>query len=479
MTKVTPREFGNSTRPRGDYPSFEKRCGDDRVTRQVGDTNSLSRRRLLGGLAATGVVSAAGGAVLANGVPGADEEHSDPAAPEADDAATVAFHGPVQAGIWTPPQRHVIFSSFNIVSPDIKDLTALLKEWTLACEALTAGREVHGRQGRRTELRPDSGLALGLEPAQLTITWGFGPSLFDSRFGLADRRPIGLTPLPAFPGDQLSASSSDGDVVVQLCADDRQILTHAFLELRAVAVGRATLRWSQHGFSSPSSDGAPQRSLIGHHDGTANPSPNSDLAQQLVLSTSTSEQAWMRGGTYGVFRKIRLRLGPWHSTPAAEQDRVVGRRLVEGSPLSAPADAPLHTPVDLTARDSAGSPPIHARAHVRGMHRFPMYRRGYNYDDGFNASDNSQQAHPPADPAIDHDHGPAGRGAAHNAYDAGLLFVTFNADPGRQFVPAQRHIAASDDLATFMLTVASALYAVPPGVQPGQHLGHELLAGIA
>ena len=49
----------------------------------------------------------------------------------------------------------------------------------------------------------DTGEALDLAPGHLTVTIGYGPSLFDERFGLADRRPEALRELPAFVGVDL------------------------------------------------------------------------------------------------------------------------------------------------------------------------------------------------------------------------------------------------------------------------------------
>ena len=51
----------------------------------------------------------------------------------------------------------------------------------------------------------DSGEALGLGTARLTVTFGFGPGLFvkdgKDRYGLAARRPAALADLPRFNGE--------------------------------------------------------------------------------------------------------------------------------------------------------------------------------------------------------------------------------------------------------------------------------------
>ncbi|MGQ7476241.1 Dyp-type peroxidase domain-containing protein, partial [Streptococcus suis] len=90
------------------------------------------------------------------------------------------------------------------------------------------------------------------------ITFGFGPSLFDDRFGLAAQRPAGLERLPAFLGDDLDPERSDGDLCIQACADDPQVAVHAIRNLSRIAFGRASIRWSQLGFGRTSKTTADQ-----------------------------------------------------------------------------------------------------------------------------------------------------------------------------------------------------------------------------
>ena len=75
---------------------------------------------------------------------------------------------------------------------------------------MTRGLEVSatGAVGGSPEAPPDdTGEALGLGASGLTITFGFGPTLFVidgvDRYGIAERRPAVLERLPAFLGDDL------------------------------------------------------------------------------------------------------------------------------------------------------------------------------------------------------------------------------------------------------------------------------------
>src|SRR6185436_8956816 len=101
----------------------------------------------------------------------------------------------------------------------------------------------------------DTGEALGLTPARLTLTFGFGPSLFDGRFGAAAHRPAALRPLPPLPGDELDPARSDGDLCVQACADDPQVAFHAVRNLARIGRGAVVMRWAQLGFGRASTTG--------------------------------------------------------------------------------------------------------------------------------------------------------------------------------------------------------------------------------
>ena len=85
----------------------------------------------------------------------------------------------------------------------------------------------------------DTGEAVGLAPGNLTITIGYGPALFDDRFGLAARRPSALKTLPHLPKENLDPDNSDGDLCVQACADDPQVAFHAVRNLRRLGVRHA------------------------------------------------------------------------------------------------------------------------------------------------------------------------------------------------------------------------------------------------
>ncbi|WP_084530118.1 Dyp-type peroxidase [Nocardia crassostreae] len=289
------------------------------------------------------------------------------------------FHGRHQAGIDTTAQAHAIFLSCDVTKPDSGVLRELLAGWTETAAALTAGERVPDKADTAAGFSNHTDFASDLDPARLTVTFGLGTALFDERFGLADRRPQHLQPLPEFPRDALNSAWSGGDVMVQICADDAQIVSHAFRALRARMPGLARMRWTQHGFLSRPADGGTPRNMLGHKDGTANARPGTREFDDTVWATAATEPEWFRGGTYLVFRKIRMRTADWDMLPLAEQNRIIGRRRGDGAPLHG---ADEFDRVDLEARGADGELAIAPAAHIRLVNGIPMFRRGYNYDYG-------------------------------------------------------------------------------------------------
>ncbi|GAB3409083.1 iron uptake transporter deferrochelatase/peroxidase subunit [Schumannella luteola] len=414
---------------------------------------SLSRRGLIGlaGAGAAGLaLGGAGGAVIAANIAGAAAENG---------VGTVhPFHGEHQAGISTPAQDRLHFAVFDLDSGASRDdLIQLLKDWTAAAARMTAGEEVGGgADGSPLAPPDDTGEALGLPASALTLTFGFGPTLFetadgDDRFGLADRRPSELEALPRFRGDALIEQLTGGDLCIQACADDPQVAVHAIRNLSRIAFGTASLRWSQLGFgrtSSTSTSQATPRNLFGFKDGTANvkAEEQSALAEQVWVGSKQGPD-WMVGGSYLVARKIRMVIESWDRTRLEEQERVIGRTKGEGAPLSGGTE---FSEPDFSKTGATEAPLIDRDAHVRLAHPdvndgVRLLRRGYNYVDGNDS---------------------LGR------LDAGLFFLSYQSSPAR-FVTVQRSLA-SDALNEYLKHVGSAVFAIPRGVAKGSWIGREL-----
>ncbi|HET9254357.1 MAG TPA: iron uptake transporter deferrochelatase/peroxidase subunit [Pseudonocardiaceae bacterium] len=415
----------------------------------------LSRRSVVGLLGA--------GALAGAGITTAAVIAHDQSSPAAD--GVVPFHGTHQAGITTPVQDRLHFAAFDL-SPGATraELVSLLKAWTAAAVSLSQGTDVGpggAVNGAAQKPPSDTGEAYGLSAARLTITVGFGTTLFQNaqgrdRFGLAASRPAQLADLPVFPGDALVPGRSGGDLCVQACSDDPQVAVHAVRNLARIARGTAVVRYSQLGFGRTSSTSTKQetaRNLMGFKDGTSNIKAEDPAAvDRFVWVQPGDGPDWMTGGSYLVSRRIRMLIETWDSTPLAEQERVIGRAKGTGAPLGATTE---FDPLALNLTDAAGAPLIDTDAHVRLAHSTSnngaqILRRGYNFVDGTDS---------------------LGR------LDAGLFFLAYQRDPRTQFVTINTRLAGkkNDALNEYIQHVGSGLFACPPGVRPGQYLGHTLL----
>jgi len=411
----------------------------------------LSRRRLLGYAGA----GAAGAAGFAGGIGAARATEDETPAPD-----RYPFHGEHQAGIVTPAQDRVHFAAFDVTATSRAELIMLLRSWTAAAEAMTAGQPVGDGAPLPYDSPPgDTGEATGLSPSRLTLTFGFGPTLFrkdgKDRFGLADRQPAALRKLPHFAADMLKAERSDGDLCVQACADDPQVAVHAIRNLSRLAFGSAALRWAQLGFgrtSSTSTAQATPRNLFGFKDGTANlKAEEPKLVEEHVWVGDGDDRgaAWLTGGSFLVARRINMVIESWDRTSLSEQEGLVGRDRAEGAPLSGGTE---FTAPNFHMTGSDDQPIIPTDAHVRLAHPshndgVRILRRGYNFTDG---------------------NDPLGR------LDAGLFFIAFVRDPDKQYIPMQSKLSQRDGLMEYLSHTGSALFAVPPGVRKGEYVGQPL-----
>jgi deferrochelatase/peroxidase EfeB len=372
---------------------------------------------------------------------------------------TVPFYAAHQAGIATPAPEFLSFAAFDVTTSDADGLRFLLQGWTGAAVSLTSGEAPRRGADKPAQAPTDPGEAIGLGPARLTITVGFGPSLFGvggpDRFGFAVHRPLVLSPLPAFRGENLDPDRSDGDLCVQACADDPQVAFHAIHVLTRLASGAASLRWTQTAFGRTSSTSRSQltpRNLMGFKDGTNNVrGDDTEETDEHVWVQPGDGPEWMEGGSYLVARRIKMLLDVWDATSLEGQERAIGREKLSGAPLGQGDEYDL---VNLDAHKE-GEPLIPVDAHIRlsspetndGLR---ILRRGYSFSE-------------PSE-------------AGSGEIDAGLFFISFQRDPLRQFVPIQRRLSESDALNRHILHTGSAVFACPPGVKPGGFLGEGLFA---
>lgn len=411
-------------------------------------SSALSRRGLLTGTAGVGGVAI--GAAATGLINAASADDVVPPAP-----TTVPFYGTHQAGIATPVQERLVFASFDVTTEDRTELVEMLRTWTAAGAKLVRGEPVGEVAGHPMAPPEDTGEAEGLPPANLTLTVGFGPSLFDDRFGLASRKPAALQEIPALPADELDPERSGGDICVQACADDAQVAFHAVRNLLRLGRGTVVMRWCQLGFGRAATTTTRQstpRNLMGFKDGTNNIVAEDKAAMDsFVWVGSDADQAWMKGGSYLVVRRIRMLIEAWDRDRLEDQEAVIGRQKVGGGPLGAVHE---RDEVPLDKKTADGNPVIEPTAHIRlaapsSNDGRKILRRGYSFTEGM-------------DPRT-------------GQLDAGLFFICFQKDPQAQFVAIQRKLGESDLLNEYIKHVASAVFACPGGLSPGQWWGQQLL----
>ncbi|SIT69326.1 Dyp-type peroxidase [Microbacterium sp. RU33B] len=350
--------------------------------------------------------------------------------------SVVPFHGVHQAGVDTDAQAHGLFIALDLL-PDV-DRDGLRRMMSILTD--DAARLTQGDPALA-----DSEPELATSPARLTVTFGFGAG-FVAR--AQHSAPTWLKPLPAFAVDRLQPEFGDGDLLLQIASDDPLTVAHAGRMLLKDARSFAAVRWTQRGFRRAHGTvkpGTTMRNLFGQVDGTSNPSPGTAEFDAVVWN----DDGWLAGGTSAVVRRIRMDLDKWDRLDRGGRDQSVGRFQSTGAPLTGvdEFDEP-----DFDVTTAVGFPVIPEFSHLRRARsenpEEKIFRRAYNYDDA-----------------------PVGGGVSN----AGLIFVSFQADVDRQFVPIQRRLDELDLLNEWTTPIGSAVFAIPPGCAPGGFIGETLL----
>jgi deferrochelatase/peroxidase EfeB len=366
----------------------------------------------------------------------------------------VPFHGRYQAGILPQSQRQTAVVSFNATADGRAELTDLFRTITERARFLTAG----GTPPPVGIGAPpsDSGvLGPSVVPDGLTVTAGVGSTLFDDRYGLASRLPARLTPMRAFPDDNLDPAQVGGDLVLQFSAGNADAVVHALRDIARHTRGGMQALWRIDGFTSPARPaGTVPRNMLGFMDGIANPD-TSDRAQMnrlvWIQPGTAGEPAWTAGGSYFVVRLIRMLVEFWDRVDITEQENMIGRRRASGYPLSANS---IYATPDFATDPSGAVIPL--TSHIRLANpRTPqtadsrILRRGYNYDRGLDQVGD---------------------------LDIGLVFTCFQQDIKRQFETVQTRLAG-EPLTDYISPFGGGYFLALPGVADGSdYLARALLA---
>lgn len=399
---------------------------------------SLPRRRLIGYAGTAGAAALAGGVAGRLTAPGP----APVAEPLAEKVIRQSYspHEQHQAGIITPTPASTRLIAFTLRrKTDAAALQRLLKLWSGDIAALMAGEAPPGDPFPETNQPGTS----------LSITVGLGPGVFELA-PLATRRPVGLVDIPPLSRDRLQPRWSGGDLLLLIAADDATTVAQAGRRLVVDAETFATVAWVQDGSwrgTDPSGQPLTGRNLFGQVDGTGNPKAQ-DLEDALWTRNAPT---WFAGGTTLVVRRIEMDLDFWDATTRERQEKVIGRRLSDGAPLTGSRESEA---LNLQATDAAGRPVIPVDAHARRSHPTSnggrrIVRRGVNYT---------------------HEQVTDGRLVT----SAGLIFMSFQGDIGTQFVPIQRQLDERDALNDWISHIGSAVFAIPGGFPAHGYLAQGL-----
>lgn len=405
----------------------------------------VSRRNVLktAGIGGAGIIlgaSGLGGALSAMGVSLKVKDNPN-------SVNKVNFYGPNQSGITTKNPQHVYFVALNCVAQSKQELQELFQVWTEDSVRLMNGEMK--QSGDNTLMPPhDTGETTGLDASNLTLTFGVGPSLFEKpELGLQNMKPTELNDLPHFPKDQLDPKYTGGDICIQACADDPQVAFHAVRNLIRNGRGKITMKWSQTGFNSyPMKNGKTEtpRNLFGFKDGTANPNVDNMKDMNSVVWVQPGESKdWLSGGTYLAVRRIQTHLETWDRTALKAQEATFGRHRDSGAPLGKIGE---FDEMEIDRKDQSGNPivPVDSHVFLAKQVKDQILRRSFSYSDGINPET--------------------------GAFDAGLLFISFQKKPS-QFINIQNSLGALDKMNEYITHRGSALFACFPGVKQGSYLG--------
>jgi deferrochelatase/peroxidase EfeB len=407
---------------------------------------ALSRRTFLSTALAGGAAAAVGAGCTS--ASGSTAMASSPRAP-----AYVPFAGVHQTGITHPGNEYGLMAAFTVTAGDRAELAATFEALSTEIERLMDGHPYDERDPTYPALYTGS-VANPPPAADLSIVVSVGASLFDERYGLADRKPEQLATMPFLTNDKLDPARTHGDVLLTLTSAHEDVNLFALRQLMRATRATMGLHWMLDGYNRRTEAGpgeAGVRNLMGFVDGTANLRPEDDavMDRYVWVASGDGEPAWATGGSYHVVRVIRMFVEFWDRTALHEQEALIGRKKSNGAPL----DGTREIDIPDFAADPEGRVTA-LDAHIRlanprtpGTEADLIFRKGISFSRGFDAG---------------------GR------LDQGLAFVSYQRRMS-QFLNTQARLDG-EPLEEYIQPQGGGFFFALPGAPDGSWLGQSLFA---
>ena len=419
----------------------------------------VSRRRfLVGGLAGTAAAGLGGAVAVGCADSSSDVEGGrvmTGGAGSLDGGARyLPLRGPHQTGITHPANEQGLLAAFTVTADDRAELRETFEALTAESERLMSGKPYDERDPAYPPLYTGT-VGNPPPPSDLSVVVSVGASLFDDRYGLADRKPRALEKMPFLANDRLDPERSHGDLLLTVTSAHEDVNLFALRQLARATRGTMALHWMLDGYNrrtraKPGEAG--KRNLMGFIDGTANLDPSDDavMDRYVWVQPDDDEPAWAVGGTYHVVRVIRMFVEFWDRTRLAEQEDIIGRRKESGAPFTGEVETDVP---DYTDDPDGDVTPLDA--HIRLANpRTPeteddlIFRSGLSFSRGFDGD---------------------------GQLDQGLAFVSFQRRMS-QFLNTQARLAG-EPLEEYILPEGGGFYFALPGVtESGAFLGEGLFA---
>jgi deferrochelatase/peroxidase EfeB len=410
----------------------------------------VSRRRFLaGGLASTAAVAGVTSTAAACG-DGDAASAGGPASP----ARYLDFEGTHQTGITHPANEQGLMAAFDLTATGLDELRETFVALSEEARRLMGGEPYEDREPAYPPLYTGT-VGNPPPPADLSVVVSVGASLFDDRYGLADRRPAALEKMPFLANDRLDPARSHGDVLLSITSTHEDINLFALRQLHRATRETMALHWMLDGYNRRTrarGGEAGKRNLMGFVDGTSNLDPTDDgvMDRYVWVQDGDDEPAWTAGGSYHVVRVIRMLVEFWDRTRLSEQEALMGRRKDTGAPL----DGEVETDVpDFSADPDGETTPLDAHIRLANPRTVDteddlIFRTGLSFSRGFDAA---------------------------GQLDQGLAFVSFQRRIA-QFLNTQERLAG-EPLEEYIRPEGGGFYFALPGVTSADgYLGEGLFA---